>query len=330
MTERKKDKSWRVEDPIFARNLMIFGLRSGRVAGDGWMPLDEALEKGVAEVLDVADQKRVVVKTPPNPFVVFDGEQIQGALQDRMFITSFFTRRRRRLEVPVACVESGRWSGGKSFQSAAFVAPPSVRATTQASLLSARGPLKTPEEVQDRVWRRVHEVLSLSNALSAAPTRSMSAGQAFLRDETRTYLVAPILPRPKSTYTDVTKWVGDIPVFDDQVGVMFFAGGRFLGMDVVGSPALFARIYQRLLESAALEAHILQSEGYNEELKEDHIESDLNKVLRFARSFADWERSSGVGEGIEKRKRGRKLVGKVLLDGSEIVHLSVHPKPVLT
>lgn len=328
MAVKSRRTRWRIDDPIFTRNLVILPVCNGHMGGDEWMTLGEGLEKGVVELLETGDVNRVRVVTPPEPFVVMDGEEIAGARQDRMFVTSFFTRERKTVEAPVACVEAYRWHGGGSFRSAPCVAPPSVRATTQASLYARNNKPEAPLVDQRSVWGRVHMMLKRTGSLKAAPTESMLEGQNARKAECRRYRVAPLLPKSKKEYShEISGWLDDIPVLGRQIGAIFFASGLFLGMDVMASPSLFSRMYDRLLEGAALEA--LALEESETPTHRDDIEKEVRAVFRFARSFRRWSPCPAIGEGRELRRHGRKFLGKVLLNGAEVIHLSVHPKTLI-
>ncbi|MHA2621627.1 MAG: ARPP-1 family domain-containing protein [bacterium JZ-2024 1] len=328
MPRNKGNWQWKVDDPIFSRNLVILPLRNEKVGRDGWVTLTEGIRRGLVELEETGNINLVRITTPPNPFIVIDGEQVEGAYQDRMFVTSFFTRGRKKLEVPVACVEAGRWNGDATFKSASHIAPPSVRATTQISLSIRRKGQDMPRVDQSKVWQSVSHILEASKSTPFAPTKSLSAGHKACLSETRSYRVAPLFAKPRKEYEEArARWLDNIPVLPDQVGVIFMAGGRFLSLDIMGSPTMFFLFYERLLEAAALEAYALQDAAPPPSLRGDGLEERAEEALRFARSFPQWRACSAVADGSEKRTRGRKYIGKVLMDASDLVHLSVHPRP---
>src|SRR3954462_8228887 len=48
--------------------------------------------------------------------LLYEGEEVQGAQQDRTLDVSVLVPARSRLEVPVSCVEAGRWDGDDQYE----------------------------------------------------------------------------------------------------------------------------------------------------------------------------------------------------------------------
>src|SRR3954464_7242339 len=64
------------------------------------------------------------------PVLLFEGEEVLGAQQNRTFDVSVLVGARSTLRVPVSCVEAGRWDGprhGEDFAPAPQAAYPSLR-----------------------------------------------------------------------------------------------------------------------------------------------------------------------------------------------------------
>lgn len=75
--------------------------------------LDEALARGTAALREVDEDgvvERVLVEHRGElPLLLLDGEQVLGAKQNRIFNASFLIAPGSVVEVPVSCVEQGRW-----------------------------------------------------------------------------------------------------------------------------------------------------------------------------------------------------------------------------
>src|SRR4051812_9145559 len=134
-----------------------------------YVSLDEALLKGlqISEVDEAGDVGELAVRNPLDLGVLlYDGEELVGAKQNRILNVSVLLGAGSTNRVPVSCVERGRWSWrGRMFQSAGHVAGPELRRRKAASLridALARG------AAQGEVWASVDEQLAMR--LVASPT----------------------------------------------------------------------------------------------------------------------------------------------------------------
>ena len=86
----------------------------------------------VKELEDGASVNDLVVANPTDATVLlYEGEEVLGAQQNRTFDVSVLVGRRPEPQVPVSCVEAGRWDGarhGEAFRPAPQAAYPSLRA----------------------------------------------------------------------------------------------------------------------------------------------------------------------------------------------------------
>ena len=118
------------------------------------MSLDEALAGGleISEVDEAGDVGELAVRNPlPRGVLLYDGEELVGAKQNRILNVSVLLGAGSTARIPVSCVERGRWSWrDRRFRSAGHVASPELRRQKAASLRTdalARG------AAQRSVWR---------------------------------------------------------------------------------------------------------------------------------------------------------------------------------
>ena len=123
----------------------------------------EAVQRGatVKELGGGASVNDLVVHNPLDvPVLLYEGEEVLGAQQNRTFDVSALVAASSVLQVPVSCVEAGRWDGGRhdeSFVPAPQTANPRLRRmkNTQARASLAAG--LEARAVQGEVWREVAE-----------------------------------------------------------------------------------------------------------------------------------------------------------------------------
>ena len=118
----------------------------------------------------------LVIENPTDlPLLVFEGEEVLGAKQNRTFDVSVLVAAGKRAQVPVSCVEEGRWTAGGEahrFAPSQQAADPRLRRVkrVRANAHAAAGAEARPD--QGEVWNEVrgrlaeHDVASPSGALS--------------------------------------------------------------------------------------------------------------------------------------------------------------------
>src|SRR4051794_24201130 len=112
----------------------------------------QALGAAVHELPGGASVNDLVVHNPTDlPVLLLEGEEVLGAQQNRTFDASILVAIGAKLNVPVSCVERGRWDGARhqeAFAPAPQSAHPSLRRmkSAQASQRAAAG--ETPRADQ--------------------------------------------------------------------------------------------------------------------------------------------------------------------------------------
>src|SRR3954469_8683629 len=86
-----------------------------------YLPFAQAAALGVSikELEGIASVNDLVVINPlDKPVLLYEGEEVLGAQQNRTFDVSVLVPARSHLQVPVSCVEQRRWDGrrhGEAF-----------------------------------------------------------------------------------------------------------------------------------------------------------------------------------------------------------------------
>jgi hypothetical protein len=110
------------------------------------------------------------------------------------------------------------------------------------------------------------------------------------------------------------------PLLDDQVGVLAFLDQHLLGLDVLGSPELYAPVHRRLLASHLLTAFSAGKGGGVSRLAEEAELQALATALQYARR----ETAPCLGRGEYSTLHGAVTGGELTHNG-HLVHLSVFP-----
>jgi hypothetical protein len=124
-------------NPVHVKNLSMFPLLAGGDQAPGYLTLDEALAHGWTKVTEVSEGGSVptlrVTNAGAKPVLIMDGEELVGAKQNRIVNLTILVAAQSTVEIPVSCVEAGRW-GGRSRQFAA--APRAHYAAARAQKLA--------------------------------------------------------------------------------------------------------------------------------------------------------------------------------------------------
>ena len=199
--------------------------------------LEESIARGHTTVTEVGEQGTVnllsVHHQGPQVLLLLDGEEVVGAKQNRVFNASFLVPPGATVEIPVSCVEHGRWQ----YRSAAFAS--SER--TLSSRARSSKLLRTSDSVttvgrydadQQAVWSDVEAYLDRTE------TRSPTAAFADAA-ERRLAAVENRIPEP----------------LPGQTGVAVVHGDRLVSIDILGSPDLFRRSWRKIARGILAEVY---------------------------------------------------------------------------
>jgi hypothetical protein len=220
------------------------------------------------------------------------GEIVSGAKQDRMLQDDVLLPPGSGwLDVPVYCTEHGRWTGtSMNFGSKGYVASGRVReraARTQS---------------QQEVWAEVdaaHEGLGV-----ATPSRAFAK---VYEDESAQEQARPY-------YEKLDRLPELCP---GALGVVVAVGSRIVCVDAFGSPALFRKMWPKLLRSYVIDAMQSRPAGRIEQKQVQQFVDDA--------ALAEVADQPTVGAGRLQRLAAANASGSALLFRSSVVHLDLFP-----
>jgi ARG/rhodanese/phosphatase superfamily protein len=253
----------------------------------------------IKELDSGASVRELLVENPTDqPVLIFEGEAVLGAQQNRTFDVSVLVGAGAGARVPVSCVEAGRWDGTRHsdhFAPAPQAADPSLRRVkrVRSNLAAAAGmpAVADQSEVWDVVGRRLadHDIESGSSAM------------ADLYDAKRGDLAA---------LADVVA-----PV-EGQIGALAEVAGRPAALDLVSRADVFAALLPRLAQGYALDA----LDADVDEANQRAAEGFLHSALEAPRREVD---TPGLGRGLVISATG--IEGAGLEHEPELIQLSAFP-----
>ena len=272
-------------------------------------PLSRPVVTGTPEALEIAEADAESVPTLTvtsvidDPFLLVEGETVAGGLQQRTLNVSVLVPPRQRLDIPVSCVEAGRWGGARTFSGSSGHVSRRVRRAKSATV--AENVRRTGHKRSDQgvVWDTVGfelDRLDVASATSnfAAADDLLDAGSGAGRSDHA---------RMAGAAQDLVAR-GPLP---GQCGVVVAHGARVVATEVFATPDLLAGQW-----TAMARAHMLDAPR--------HVAGrpSASTALRFLRRLAtgDAIEADGVGLGVERHVRTRRLVGQVLTWDDAVVH----------
>jgi hypothetical protein len=294
------------------RGLTVFPLETSRVLdGTDYDSLDEALDDGTL-LLSERGAGSVPVVVARNvgrrPVLLLAGEILVGGKQNRILRDdALLPAHSGRVELPVYCVEHGRWTGrveDEGFRESSQVAALGVRAAAQSGA--------SQEEVWGGVgyYQRQLGVDSESGDLQAV--QDSPEARRALDDYRRAFR---------------ERWR------PEAVGMVVARNGRIVGADIFCNARVFREHRDRLLDSYALDCYIAQREhdrpGRAQMRYPEPGRSDAERFLRQALR-ADYRWESTPGEGRMLRLRGAGLRGSALTKADAVLHAALYgQEPVI-
>lgn len=237
--------------------------------------------------------RALVVENPTElPLLVYEGEEVLGAQQNRTFAASALVAAGDTLELDVTCVEQGRWDSRRHrerMRPSPQAADPSLRRLARASA-NAIGSAD-----QAQVWSAVACRMVEHNVAS------QSAAMSDVFDYRR---------------GDLDSLGRGIRHLDGQVGAVAAVAGRPVVLDLVSRAEAFACLLPRLAQGYALDAlNSPESEPDGEA-----AEAFLRDALRAPRLET---RTAGMGNGLAIGSPA--LLGSGLEVSGELIQLSAFP-----
>jgi hypothetical protein len=225
------------------------------------------------------------------------GEQLVGAKQNRVLNVSLMVPPSTSLDIPVSCVEAGRWHRHSAkFASGGSMSHAKLRKMMSKQTHLGRRSSGTPTSDQMAVWNEVARKLSAMG--------SASASQAF-----------------EQVYLDYGVGLNDLSSRlqppDGCHGVLFAVAGRIEGADLFDQPATLAKLWTKLVRGYAIDAMEIGESDAPPITTEDG-----SRWLQTA-GGAKTESYPSPGIGRDVRLEATALSGSALVVDEQAVHLEL-------
>ncbi len=228
----------RVGKPLAVGDITLVPLLLDSPGADADL-LEEGLAQGLTSLAEVSETGSVnsvrVTHSGVRMLLLVDGEQIVGAKQNRVVNASFLVPPGAAVNIPVSCVERGRWrydapgfaASGTTLTSSARIEKLKRVAT---SVVAKRG----YDADQSAVWRDVDGYLERTQVGSV--TSAFADGY-------------------RSRSVDVESQLAEVTPVAGQIGLAAVRGDKLVALDVLGSPDLYTRGWKKVARGMLAEVY---------------------------------------------------------------------------
>lgn len=290
-----------VGDEQVFENLAVTPLLAPGFVGAEYLTLDEARQQGLAVVTEISEAGSVPTLLLENKadvsLLLLDGEELVGAKQNRIVNLTLLVPPKTHLEIPVSCIEQGRWSRrSDQFASSDRAMFSRGRARKAARVSENMRSRASRHSDQSEVWHDISEKMRRMRVHS---------GTGALSDAFEQFA------RPIDAYVDA------VAIGDNQIGACFAINGVIRGVEFFDSTETCSKLMPKLVRSYALDA--IDEQG-REAPGECSVESFLDRVRG-----AEVDRFDALGEGEDLRLRASDVAGGALSARDRVIHLCAFP-----
>ena len=305
-------------EPLRHENLTIFPLLAEAQPELPYVLLGDALDLGIVSIAEIGSgsvPSLLATNRGEVDVLILDGEQLIGAKQNRITNRTIILEAKTETVIPVSCMEQGRWHHvTDEFRSRPKPrhAPPEVRRKArEVEALFAATPSRATtaklHQAQGAVWREISDV---------------GVSMGVISD---TGALDEIYDRHSET---LDEWVAHFSCADDQLGLLAFLGHRPLGLDVVGSQALHARLHERFLGGYVMDAMARRHQAKESGSRDNGVSLESANCFLADVGSALRGHAPTVGKGTYHLIAGRAIGAELsdVVEGTErLVHLSAFP-----
>ena len=307
--------------PLYLKSGLTTRVKSGLVM------IDKKLVN-VKEVSDAGSVPTLYVRNDSDHHVLFvEGDQLVGAKQNRICNSSVLMAPQSFAEIPVSCVEQGRWAKkSAAFASSSNAATPEMRKILKQSKREARQAYRLQQQ------RREQSVEPASVVLDHAAVHQASQGAVWKK--VASMQSSHAVPSQTSSMEDVFESKRSVieralltfKYPQDARGWIIAINGEIQTIEMFGKKKLCKKSWERVMRGCVLETMGKAGRPYpnkkNEACKIATIKEQqvLRAIDRLSKLV--WEPVVAVSAGKEYRGDDGRLIGSQLHLDDHLVHLS--------
>ena len=279
-------------------NLQITPLLAKASSIADYLTLSEAQALGLAVVTEVSESGSVptllLENTADQAVFLLDGEELVGAKQNRIFNLTLLVPAKTKLEIPVSCVEQGRWSHrSEQFAPTERTFFSKGRARKAARVSASLRDVGYRDSDQSEVWDDIG--LKMANMEVDSSTDAIADAYEHFAGS-------------------VDEYVKAFNTSETQVGACFSINGKIRGVELFDMSDTCGKLMPKLIRSYALDAI---------EERQESTTAESQSISDFIQAVAAAPADSfdALGEGEDLRIHSNSIAGGALAARERLVHL---------
>ena len=279
-----------------------------------YITLAEGLETSLLEVEELeggAQVNDVLLRNKSDQHaLLFEGEELVGAKQNRILNVSIFVKPSQKQQIPVSCVERGRWHhqhtepDGQRFNVANRMHYAQGRKMENRAVSQNLESRKVFRGDQSSVWSDIDRKLDRIEADS-----DTDASAAMY----------------EASASDLETFVKKFQPEAKQIGSLFLVDGKVAGLEIFSSEKTHSQVLPRIVRSYGLDA--IDTDRSRRRSGNKWVGPNTDEVQDATREFLDnlqqsWTKQfEGLGLGQNVRFKDDNITGGALIHEDKVLHL---------
>lgn len=268
-----------------------------------YISLAKALRKNYIEVKEIDQSGRVnnlsLVNKSKKFIFISDGDILTGAKQNRVMNTSVLVYPESTLNVPVSCVERGRWRySQREFSDSEFSAPVKMRGSKAKDI---KQNLKINNRYfadQSKVWSEVNEYERVYSC------NSDTSNLSDIFYEKR---------------QDIESLIKEFKPDKNSNGLAIFVYNKLVNLEIYNRKKIYIEYFAKLLKSAAFD--LVFTKRCENKITESEAHFKTNDFMN-KHNDIKFDIHKGVGAGTEKRFETQDFTGFELDYENIMIHIA--------
>ena len=301
----------KLASPIIHKNLCVFPIFNGEDTHPNYLGMKTAIHKNWLEIEEVSEGGSVPTLKAKNksdlPIILIDGEEVEGAKQNRIINTTVLLAPNQETIIPVSCTERGRWRyNSRQFNDSSNMMSFGSRSRKSSRIRKSLAAKRGYDAEQSMVWNDIEALHFSSGSSSFSSTRAMKDAYDYRKPDIDTFLNA-------------------FPYQQGQKGLVVFKNGQLAGMDFVSRSDSYADVHDKLIKSHVIEALYLKESPFDTAALQAEAIKLLDQLPEMTSNTFD---SVGLGKDYRLENNGAESAALIYQD--TIVHWSAYNKKDLS
>ena len=288
----------------------------------------EGIEKQAVEISELKSSSVptvTVINKTPEPFLAFRGTIIRGGGQNRQILHSFIMPEQKELNVPVQCIQHGRWN------------PYREKKFSSKSGDVTSSSLRFKSKSQCETWDTITHSTSLSGTSSGTDDYTVTHDYIMGSEEdslTATSFITDAshgqMEKRQKARNRAQQILKEVELIDGQVGMYVTlidpeSWGRkketvqLQCMELFASNDIYAKVHRDVLSSFVSDIAMLPEDVPT--IEQEHDEPMFGEFLEKIQK-APWQQGKNIGkEERQEISTSKEIFGESIYLGEEMVHM---------